>query len=55
MAKSIAPNSPAYVASRTRAEANPEIRFFTLEQADFGLPNACDVLVVLYGPPALRA
>jgi len=37
------------VASRAWAEANPEIRFFTLEQADFGLPNACDVLMVPYG------
>lgn len=36
-------------ASRAWAEANPEIRFFTLEQADFGLPNACDVLMVPYG------
>jgi len=31
------------------AEANPDIRFYTLEQADFGLPNACDVLIVPYG------
>jgi len=36
-------------ASRRWAEANPDIRFFTLEQADFGLPNACDVLMVPYG------
>ncbi len=36
-------------ASRTWAEANPDIRFFTLEQADFGLPNACDVVMVPYG------
>ncbi len=36
-------------ASRAWAEANPDIRFFTLEQADFGLPNACDVVMVPYG------
>jgi basic membrane lipoprotein Med (substrate-binding protein (PBP1-ABC) superfamily) len=36
-------------ASRAWAEANPDIRFFTLEQADYGLPNACDVLMVPYG------
>ncbi len=35
--------------SRAWAEANPDIRFFTLEQADFGLPNACDVVMVPYG------
>lgn len=36
-------------ASRAWAEANPDIRFFTLEQAEFGLPNACDVVMVPYG------
>ena len=36
-------------ASRAWAEKNPDIRFFTLEQADFGLPNACDVVMVPYG------
>lgn len=36
-------------ASRAWAEANPDIRFFTLEQADYGLPNACDVVMVPYG------
>lgn len=36
-------------ASRRWAEANPGIRFFTLEQADYGLPNACDVVMVPYG------
>ncbi|HOI14278.1 MAG TPA: BMP family ABC transporter substrate-binding protein [Methanoculleus sp.] len=36
-------------ASRAWAEANPDIRFFTLEQADFGLSNACDVVMVPYG------
>jgi len=36
-------------ASRAWAEANPDIRFFTLEQADFGLENACDVVMVPYG------
>ncbi|MCM2466650.1 BMP family ABC transporter substrate-binding protein [Methanoculleus oceani] len=36
-------------ASRAWAEKNPDIRFFTLEQADFALPNACDVVMVPYG------
>ncbi|WP_214084247.1 BMP family ABC transporter substrate-binding protein [Methanoculleus sp.] len=36
-------------ASRAWAQANPDIRFFTLEQADFGLANACDVVMVPYG------
>ncbi len=36
-------------ASRAWAEANPDIRFFTLEQADFGLPNTCDVVMVPFG------
>ncbi len=36
-------------ASRAWAKANPDIRFFTLEQADFGLLNACDVVMVPYG------
>lgn len=36
-------------ASRAWAEANPDIRFFTLEQADFRLPNTCDVVMVPYG------
>ncbi|HOF97397.1 MAG TPA: BMP family ABC transporter substrate-binding protein [Methanoculleus sp.] len=36
-------------ASRAWAEANPDIRFVTLEQAEFGLPNACDVMMVPYG------
>ncbi|WP_052959100.1 BMP family ABC transporter substrate-binding protein [Methanoculleus sediminis] len=36
-------------ASRAWAEKNPDIRFFTLEQADFGLANACDVVMVPYG------
>lgn len=36
-------------ASRAWAEKNPDIRFFTLEQADFGLPNTCDVVMVPYG------
>jgi basic membrane protein A len=36
-------------ASRAWAEANPDIRFVTLEQEDFGLPNACDAVMVPYG------
>jgi basic membrane lipoprotein Med (substrate-binding protein (PBP1-ABC) superfamily)/ABC-type branched-subunit amino acid transport system substrate-binding protein len=36
-------------ASREWAEKHPDIRFFTLEQADFGLPNACDVVMVPFG------
>lgn len=36
-------------ASRAWAEKNPDIRFFTLEQADYGLPNACDVVMVPFG------
>lgn len=36
-------------ASRAWAEQNPDIRFVTLEQADFGLPNACDAVMVPYG------
>ena len=36
-------------ASGAWAAANPDIRFFTLEQADYGLPNACDVVMVPYG------
>ncbi len=36
-------------ASRTWAAANPDIRFVTLEQEDYGLPNACDAVMVPYG------
>ncbi|MDV2481919.1 BMP family ABC transporter substrate-binding protein [Methanoculleus sp. Wushi-C6] len=36
-------------ASRAWAETNPDIRFFTLEQANYGLPNACDAVMVPYG------
>ena len=31
------------------AVANPDIRFFTLEQEDYNLPNACDIVMVPYG------
>jgi basic membrane protein A len=36
-------------ASQVWAEQNPDIRFVTLEQADFDLPNACDAVMVPYG------
>ncbi len=36
-------------ASRRWAVANPDIRFVTLEQEDFGLPNACEAVMVPYG------
>jgi basic membrane protein A len=36
-------------AARAWAAANPDIRFVTLEQEDYGLPNACDVVMVPYG------
>ncbi len=36
-------------ASRRWAAANPDIRFVTLEQEDYGLPNACDAQMVPYG------
>jgi basic membrane lipoprotein Med (substrate-binding protein (PBP1-ABC) superfamily)/ABC-type branched-subunit amino acid transport system substrate-binding protein len=35
--------------SRAWAGSSPDIRFFTLEQSDFGLSNACDVLMIPYG------
>lgn len=35
--------------TRAWAEGNPDIRFVTLEQADYGLPNACDAVMVPYG------
>ena len=36
-------------ATRAWAAANPDIRFFTLEQEDYGLANACDAMMVPYG------